>query len=376
MRTKSNAGIVVKHARSCAGGDECTCKPTYQAWVWDRRAGRKVYKTFPTVSAAKQWRQDASGNVRRGTMRAPTSLTLEAAWKAWLEAAERGEILSRYRQPYKGSALRGYASDMRRFVLDDLGARRLADVTADDLQGLVDRLVGQGLSGSKVRNTIVPLQALYRKHRRQVLVDPTDGLDLPAPGGRRERVAPPDEAAKLLAAVPVDDRGVWATALYAGLRRGELRALRASDVLSDRISVERGWDDLTGPISPKSRAGVRAVPLPDTLRTILDAHLERTGRTGDELLFGRRGSEPFTPNLIARRADAAWTTAGLGRVTLHEARHSFGSYLDAAGISQTRSARYLGHSLPSISDRYRHALAGQLAEDAASLDAYLTGAAR
>jgi hypothetical protein len=45
-----------------------------------------------------------------------------------------------------------------------------------------------------------------------------------------------------------------------------------------------------------------------------------------------------------------------------------------AGVGETRSARYLGHSLEAISDRYRHALTGQLADDATKLDTYLTGA--
>jgi hypothetical protein len=50
------------------------------------------------------------------------------------------------------------------------------------------------------------------------------------------------------------------------------------------------------------------------------------------------------------------------------------SYLDAAGISETRADRYMGHSNPSVANRYRHALDGQLAEDARRLNEYLTGA--
>jgi integrase len=136
------------------------------------------------------------------------------------------------------------------------------------LLALVDRLVGDGLSGSKVRNVLVPCQALYRKHRRQVLADPTDGLDLPEPGGRRERVASPVEAAKLLEAVDEEDRALWATATYTGLRRGELRALRVCDVRENHIEVSRGWDDYAGAIDPKSKAGNRQVPLPTILAEI------------------------------------------------------------------------------------------------------------
>jgi integrase len=43
--------------------------------------------------------------------------------------------------------------------------------------------------------------------------------------GGRDRIASPEEASKLLAVLPNDDRALWATAMYAGLRRGELQAL-------------------------------------------------------------------------------------------------------------------------------------------------------
>jgi integrase len=178
----------------------------------------------------------------------------------------------------------------------------------------------------------------------------------------------------LLEALPADDRALWATATYAGLRRGELRALRASDLHATHIEVEHGWDDYAGQIDPKSKAGSRQVPLPAILADLLAEHVAGTGRTGDELLFGRTAGAPFTPSFIRKRANEAWTVAKLERIGLHECRHSYSTYLDAAGISETRADRYMGHSNPSVANRYRHQLAGQLAEDAARLDEYLSGA--
>jgi len=55
------------------------------------------------------------------------------------------------------STLRLYRHDLEHYIYPDLGGRRLADVSIDDLQALVDRLVADGLSGSKVRNVLVPL---------------------------------------------------------------------------------------------------------------------------------------------------------------------------------------------------------------------------
>jgi integrase len=77
-----------------------------------------------------------------------------------------------------------------------------------------------------------------------VAANPCTGLHLPAIRGRRERYASPEEAKALIGAVPVEDRPIWATAMYAGLRLGELRALRVDDLdlASGVISVERGWD--------------------------------------------------------------------------------------------------------------------------------------
>jgi len=369
-KAKSSAGIVERHARTCTK-DPCTCEngPSYMAWVWDRRAEKKLYKTFSgkgAKSAAKLWRGDAIPQVRVGTRRATTPLTLRQAWATWIEQAEKGEVLSRFRRPYKPSALRGYRADMDRYVLDDLGAVKLVDLSGDDLQALVERLNGQGLSGSKVRNVLIPLQALYRRHRRQVPVDPTSDLDLPAIGEGRDRVAQVSETAALLGGLPEDIAPIYATAAYAGLRRGELRALRVSDVNSTYIWVDRSWDDVAGVIDPKSKAGRRHVPLPATLAAILTAYVKRTGRPGDALIFGRTATEPFTPSHVRRTADAPFG--------LHELRHSYASYLDQAGVPETRQRRYLGHALGDVTERYRHQLDGQLADDAKRLDKYLTGA--
>ena len=58
---------------------------------------------------------------------------------------------------------------------------------------------------------------------------------------------------------------------------------------------------------------------------------------------------------------------------LHEARHSFSTFMDHAGVSETRADRYMGHSARGVAGRYRHLLPGQIAEDAKRVDEYLAG---
>lgn len=389
----STPGITRRHSRVCASrtGARCNCEPSFEAWVWSKRDGKKIRKTFSgkgALTAAKNWRSDSTRAVRLKKLRAPTTKTVREAVEEFLQGAESGGIRNKRKQVYKPSVVRQYRSALENRFLPEFGDRRLADLDNADLLAFKEQLLGLGISDSTVRNVFVPVQAILRRAKRMgdIAVNPAEDLDLPAGDNGRERAATPAVAVALLDALPEDDRALWATAFYAGLRRGELRALRVVDVNETCIHVEHGWDDQQGRQAPKSVAGRRDVPLTGTLRGFLAEHISRTGRSGEDLVFGRTAAETFTPTHISDRADEAWAAAavgaflcgqaaGLERYTLHEARHSFSTFLDAAGISETRADRYMGHSNGSVAGRYRHQLAGQLVEDATRLDEYLSGAA-
>jgi integrase len=381
-------GITERHSRTCASrtGARCNCEPSYQAWYFDKRAlnrdgskGKKVRKTFSgpgALSAAKNWRADSTQAVRQKRLRAPSNKTVREATDEFLRGAEAGEIRNKRRQPYKPAVVRQYRSALDKRFLPQFGDWRLSDVENADLLTFKESLLGQGIADSTVRNVFVPVQAIFRRAKKMgdIAVNPADDLDLPSGSAARDRAATPTEAAALIDALPEGDRALWAAAFYAGLRRGELRALRVVDINETCLHVEYGWDDVAGQQGPKSLAGRRDVPLTETLRAFLSAHVSRLGRNGDDLVFGRTAALPFTPHHVSDRADEAWRNAGLERFTLHEARHSFSTWLDVAGISEDRSDRYMGHSRGGVASRYRHLLPGQLAEDAARIDAYLAGA--
>jgi integrase len=231
---RAYTGITRLHGRACPSreGGACVCRPRWQGEVYDSRSRRKVRKTFSSLAAAKGWRGDAQGALRRGTMRAPSPVTVRQAAQAWLEGAKAATIRTRSGDRYKPSALRGYEAALNRQVLPELGVRKLADLSRLDIQDFADRLLAAGLDPSSVRNALMPLRAVCRRAvaRGELAVNPTAGIELPAVRGRRERFASAEEAAALIQAVPKSDRALWATAFYAGLRRGELQALRWEDV--------------------------------------------------------------------------------------------------------------------------------------------------
>jgi integrase len=378
----ATTGIQIRHGRGCPAADDkdarCRCKPSYRAEVYDRRAGQKIRKTFPTISAAKAWRSDSLGEVRRGQLRAAPPTTLRGAATAWLAGAEDGSIRTRSGDRYKPSALRGYRAALESRILDELGAHKLADIRRRDVQDLADRLIAEGLDPSTVRNALMPLRAIYRRavSRGDATINPTTGLELPAVRGRRDRIVSPVEAAALIAAVPEADRPVWATACYAGLRLGELQALRDEDVdlAEGVIRVERSWDPREGVIEPKSHAGKRTVPIVAALRVHLAAHKLRRGKAGG-LFFGE-GERPFNRDGLVARAGKAWKAAGLAPLGLHEARHGCASLFIAAGVNVKALSSYLGHASITITlDRYGHLLPGSEAEAVGLVDAYIERAA-
>lgn len=392
-RHKSPGGIIERHSRACRTQEDkhakCNCEPSYQAWIYSKTDGKKIRKNFGLdLAAAKNWLVDQNMALKQGILRAPSRETIQQAGDAWLDAARRGEVLNRADRPYKPSVLRSYERTLRLRVYPDLGGRRLTELTVPELQRFVNRLKAQGVNASTIHNTINPIRAIYRHAISigDVVINPTTGLRLPAVDGGRERTATPAEAEELLAALPESDQALWATAFYGGLRRGELRALRASDVdvKAGVISVQRSWDDAEGVIEPKSKKGTRKVPIPALLTKRLAAHLAATGRRGDDLLFGISVDLPFAPATVREAALRAWKLESekraknelppLNPIGLHECRHTYVSLMHAAGISLEEIGDYVGHASTYMTDRYRHLLPDAHDEARRKADAFLTAA--
>jgi integrase len=387
-------GVRQRHGNGCNGKGRCDCP--WRAEVYSKRDGCKLRETFPTQAAAKAWRADKLAAANKGKLRAPTSMTVRQAAETFMAGARNGSIPTASGARYKPATLRGYRVGLDKRLLPELGDRRLSDVERRDVQALANRLTSEGLSASTVQNTLDPLRVVYRRAIRdeEVTTDPTERLELRRPNGGRERVAKPIEAAELIAAMPEDEHALWACAFYAGLRRGELRALRWSDVdLPARvIRVARGWDAIEGEQDVKSAAGKRRVPILDPLVDALTAHQALTGRSGEALVFGRTATDPFNPETVRRNSLAAWgwrevpnpesegpkvihvreRDDALAPITLHEARHTCASLLIAAGVNAKALSVIMGHSTIAMTfDTYGHMMPGGLDEAAAAVNAYL-----
>src|SRR3954451_1397338 len=258
-------GLTQRHRKGCSGS-RCDCP--WRANVYDHATKRRIFKTFATKSEAKLWRRDAQHAIAHGKMNPPGAETVEEALYDLIDGMRTGRVLNRSGRPYKPAAVRSYERAARLDAIPILGARKLVDVRRKHVQAYVDQLRARGLSASTIHNRLDVVRVLYRRALRdeRITVDPCTNLELPAVRSRLPSVAGIDRAAALLDALPEREQALWATAFYAGLRRGELRALRCDDVdfAAGVIHVRRGWDDNEGEQDPKSYAGTRDVPMAGT----------------------------------------------------------------------------------------------------------------
>jgi len=178
-------------------------------------------------------------------------------------------------------------------------------------------------------------------------------------------------------------------ALYCGLRRGEMLALRWDRIDLDgaRMQILEALDEAGGEVTvkaSKTRSGKRTISLPAIVVEVLRDHhrqqLERClllglGRPPDDaLVFPAPGPAGGLdgPRAFSQRWGYAAARLGVPAITWHSLRHAHASMLIAAGLPITTVAARLGHATPAVTLAvYSRLFAKDDAAAAAAIDAAL-----
>ncbi|WP_233513890.1 tyrosine-type recombinase/integrase [Micromonospora craterilacus] len=299
---------------------------------------------------------------------------------------------------------------LRAHVLPKWGDWPLGKVDFMSVQEWVTGL-GRDLAPATVGKCYQLLSMILRTavQARLIAVNPAEGVKLPRDRSRDVKpitISRKDFFGKLLPAVPPRHRAIVCAAAGAGLRWGECAGLTWSSVDLDRASlrVVQVAEETHGGIVlrpyPKSRAGVRTVPLPgflvDALRQLHAAadnpdprtlvfrdrvgrplrrsnfrrrvwlpSLVRAGLLGQVVNAGphryravwpdREGVEWSAEFTTEREAVACVAAKAVSGMRFHDLRHAYATWLVTDGVPINLVQRVMGHEQASTTlDRYTH----------------------
>jgi integrase len=275
-------------------------------------------------------------------------LSLEEAGERYLIHLER--VMQR-----KATTLQDYRIMLRRHLVPFFAGRSLDRIDAQLVSEYLIAKRRDGLASKTVGNQLTFLHGVFRHAMKKgwTRANPVAAVDRP-----RDDAVDPDirfldheEVEALLRAVPDDDLGGVERPLYllgatAGLRQGELLALRWLDVdwTAGVVRVRRNYTrGVWG--TPKSKRSSRAVPMIARVAGDLDRLYQQTAYKGDDdLVF----AHPYLGSVldaskVRKRFQAAVAAAGLRRIRFHDLRHTFGTQAAAAGVPLRTLQEWMGH---------------------------------
>jgi integrase len=343
---------------------------------------RTAFKTFRGGKRAAQQElarlitEAASGNPA-----APSKLRVGEFIDRWLEATRPGKSPRTHDW---------HTYLMTAHIKPALGRIELQKLSALDLQAFIaglGRADGKGALGQRTaRHIIATLSTALRQAVGWGLLreNPVSRIKLPAMEHQPARALDDDEVARLLGAAEASALYIpILLALGTGMRRGELLALRWSDVDLEAsvLTVARALEQSKAGLrfkSPKTRAGRRKVRLPVSVIDALKAHhlaqMEwrlrlALGRDGEDLIFPNAFGGLWRPQDFSEAFARLAKAAGI-RCTFHELRHTHASQLLRDGVPLPAVSARLGHASSAITlGIYSHAMPGS--DDTAALQAEL-----
>jgi integrase len=356
---------------------------------------------FATRKDAEAWFEGKKAQLAHGFAGIDEKVTLAEYLAHWLRGVDVG-----------AGAYHQYEAYVRRFIIPTIGKIRLCDLKPSQLEeakrtwSATPRSNGEGaISARTVRHIWATLSiALNRaKKQRVIMFNPCEVVDAPRFERREMRSLDAATAERYVRAFSEDpDIGAAIVlAIGSGLRRGELLALRWSDIDldSETLRVTRAMEravihDKVDPKKviveirfkePKTQSSRRTVPLPSFAVERLRRHrreqkdrYERLAiwRTNDSLVFDREG-EPWCPNTFGLWYVRLVERFKLPRVRLHDLRHSYASLMLANGVDLKTVSMALGHSTIRITaDIYAHVTPAMLHAAVARLDQVIGGVGR
>lgn len=317
--------------------------------------GRTRSKTHPTAKEARSWIRRTLTELADGTHVPESAGRIKFA--EWAEHYMAGAL-----DLAPGTRNRR-RSDLNNWIIPAFGHRPIGAITQPEVQAWVSKMANEGCNAGSIKLRYESLGTILRRAVEADMLRRSPCHDVRLPRYERDqmRLLTLGQVVRLSEAIHAQYRPLVLLAGTAGLRMGELAALRGR-----RIDFHRGTVDVVenltldngkpifGPL--KSRASRRRVPLPrQTVQALLD-HYDRFAIDDDDLLFTSTQGQVMRYYQFRRRYFApAAEKAGLAPLRPHDLRHTAISLWIASGANAKVVQTKAGHASIRVTyDRYGH----------------------
>lgn len=276
----------------------------------------------------------------------------------------------------------------RRFI-PEFGNIQLTKLKPEHLQKHYTGMLNSGLSSRSVRYHHAVMHSALQIAVKWGLVarNVADAVEPPRIRRSEMQTWNEKEAGQFLEAAKGGQYyALFYTALFTGMRRSELLALRWQDIdfIYSQIQVSRSLHQLKNGdyvfTEPKSARSRRTIALPPSAFLVLESYRKAKeieskmlgiSLNENDLVFSNLG-KPFRPNTITRAWSMLAAKAGVKVIRLHDARHTHASLMLKQGIHPKVVQERLGHaSIQMTLDTYSHVAPGLQEAAAASFDKLL-----
>jgi integrase len=269
------------------------------------------------------------------------------------------EAVAHYRRTHAITRLKHSTRKRNYYVIDTMLSPRFERKTLREIDfaavtEMDAELASNGLKPATRANVQIVLRSVLRCAAESGLLSEMPRLPkLPKVGKTVLLAMHPDELTALFEASNDTAKVAFALAAYAGLRAGEVRGLRWSDVDLKRgiITVRRSVVDRVED-TPKSGNG-RTVPIAPPLRPYLEAAFQRKTSPWSEVAVTAQG-KPWANFGLNQAFQRALERANLKGWSFHSLRHFFVTELCRRGAPTMVVKQLAGHAELSTTERYAY----------------------
>jgi len=294
-----------------------------------------------------------------------------AAWKAQQAVLTYADYFEQHYLPAAQSHKRSWQKDeslYRNRLKAPFGHLRLNQITRQQIQHFHQSLPQQGLSAATSNHHLKVLRKSFSLAIDWGLLDsnPASRIPLLPEDNQREHYLTDQELQRLLTVLHTDANRTVCQILLFLLSTGA----RLNEALTAQwINIDLDHNVWRIRASESKSKRMRSVPLNDSAMTVLQQQSSRTHHA--YVFINPKTQQPYQD--IHKVWIRLRTQAGLGRLRIHDLRHSYASFLINAGRTLYEVQAILGHSKPEISQRYSHLSSKTLLEAANSASQVIAG---